>query len=239
MILINGVLSGASKKAKPAVESVPPKIHVSISKDEFMGLKGGEKISCRDVAKFALNVLYNNEYFLINRGIWANYRADVNGGGTQIIYIERKDGFSTREILMEIWCSSTFADENFLYEADKITDGHKDYHPTINQGKHRFDVERSRVYFDWSSDEAVQWRSEIMGFSMYPENLSDWLDEKLEMSVRCSNKPFCCDNKNTVSKSLIEYYAAEGYSFEDFTKRLKCSKCLTGFGIVAAYRTCK
>ena len=51
------------------------------SKDEFMELKGGEKISCRDVAKFALNVLYNNEYFLINRGIWANYRADVNGGG--------------------------------------------------------------------------------------------------------------------------------------------------------------
>lgn len=239
MILINGVLSGGSKKAKPTVESVPSKINVSISKNEFLELKDGEKISCRDVAKFALNILYNSEYFLLNRGIWANYRDDVNGGGTQIIYIERKDEISTREILMEIWCSSTFADENFLYEADKITDGHKDYHPAINQGKHRFDVERCRVYIDWSSDEAVQLRSDIAGFSLYPQSLSGWLDEKIEMSVRCSNEPFCCNNRKTISKSLIKYYAVEGYGFEDFTKRLKCSKCLTGVGIVAAYRTSK
>lgn len=239
MKLINGVLSGGPKKTKPAVESVSPKINVSISKNEFLELKDGEKISCRDVAKFALNILYNNEYFLLNRGIWANYRDDVNGGGTQIIYIERKNETTTREILMEIWCSSTFADENFLYEADKITDGHKDYHPTINQGKHRFDVERSRVYIDWGSDEAVQLRSDIAGFTSYPENLSGWLDEKIEMSVKCSNEPFCCNNRKIVSKSLIEYYAAEGYGFEDFTKRLKCSKCVTGMGVVAAYRTCK
>lgn len=108
--------------------------------------------------------------------------------------------------------------------ADLIMDKGKDYEPTVNRGKHRFVANSAAIQIDWNSDETQQWRSDIERLSRSPDTLSGWIEDDLEMLVRCGSGYFC-RKPAILTKNDLKRYVAAGLSLEDLKTRLKCTKC--------------
>ncbi len=100
----------------------------------------------------------------------------------------------------------------------------KDYEPTVNRGKHRFVANSAAIQIDWNSDETQQWRSDIERLSRSPDTLSGWIEDDLEMLVRCGSGYFC-RKPAILTKNDLKRYVAAGLSLEDLKTRLKCTKC--------------
>ncbi|WP_197029404.1 hypothetical protein [Paracoccus pantotrophus] len=100
----------------------------------------------------------------------------------------------------------------------------KDYEPTVNKGKHRFVAVSAELGIDWNSDEIQQWRSDIERLSRSSDTLTGWIENNLEMIVRCGSGYFCRKPAILTINDLKQHVAA-GLSLEDLKNRLKCSKC--------------
>lgn len=184
-----------------------------------------KEVSHRDIAKLALAMHEHSYFFTLRRGLRMNFSRDLNGGGTQGLFIHKESDSSNAQGLIEVFFDAT-SDKNtqYLYEADLITDQRKDYEPSVNRGKHRFISKRARLLVDWNSDEIQQWRSDIVRLKKSPDTLSDWIDNELEMLIRCGH-PYFCRIPAIFTKSDLQRYAEKGYTLEDLRTKFKCYKC--------------
>lgn len=182
-------------------------------------------VSHREIAKLALAMHDRSYFFQLRRGLRMNFSRDLNGSGVQGLFIHRESDAWNAEGLIEVYFDYT-SDKNtqFLYEAELITDQRKDYEPSINRGMHRFISKRAKLRIEWDGDEIQQWRSDIERLNMSPKTLNDWIDNELEMSVRCSH-PYFCREPAIFTKSDLQRYAEKGYTLDDLRTKFKCSKC--------------
>jgi len=184
-----------------------------------------QEVTCDDIAKLALAMRDHTYFFETRRGLTINFSRDLNGSGTQGLYIAKKSNYDNPKNLISVVFDYTYdKDVDFLYEADLFVDQRKDYEPTINKGKHRFISNSADLRIDWNSDEALQWRSDIERLSRVPDTLTGWIDADLEMLVRCSTG-YLCGGNNILTRADLDRHVAAGLSLEDLKARLKCSKC--------------
>lgn len=184
-----------------------------------------QEISCGDIAKLALAMHDHSYFFSLCRGLSIRFSRDLNGSGTQGLFITKESNEADPPNLIQVLFRQTYdKDGEFLYEADLIMDRGKDYEPTVNKGKHRFMAEAAAMEIDWNSVETQQWRLDIERLSKSPETLTGWIEDDLEMLVRCDSGYFC-RKPAILTKNDLEQYIAAGLSLEDLKTRLKCSKC--------------
>lgn len=183
------------------------------------------EVTCDEIARLAL-AMHNHMYFFsFRRGLSIRFSRDLNGSGTQGLYITRESDERNPPHLIQVFFDYTYQkDSEFLYEADLIMDKGKDYEPTINKGKHRFVANSAAIQIDWNSDETQQWRSDIKRLSRSPDTLADWIGDDLEMLVRCGSG-FFCRKPVILTKETLKRYAAAGLCLQDLKTRLTCSKC--------------
>lgn len=186
-----------------------------------------QEITCDDIARLALAMRDYSYFFSLRRGLSIKFSHDLNGSGVQGLFITRKsDNINPPYLIQVLFYTTNKKDGEFLYEADLIMDQGKDYKPGVNRGKHRFVAESATMQIDWNSDETQQWRSDIDRLSRSPDTLTGWIEEDLEMLVRCDS--FVCGWLRTpviLTKSDLKLHVAAGLSLEDLKARLKCSKC--------------
>ncbi len=184
-----------------------------------------QEITCDDIARLALAMHDHSYFFSLCRGLSIRFSRDLNGSGTQGFYITKKSDETNPPHLIQVFFDYTYEkDGEFLYEADLIMDKGKDYEPTVNRGKHRFVANSAAIQIDWNSDETQQWRSDIERLSRSPDTLSGWIEDDLEMLVRCGSGYFC-RKPAILTKNDLKRYVAAGLSLEDLKTRLKCTKC--------------
>lgn len=184
-----------------------------------------QEIACGDIAKLALAMHEHSYFFAIRRGLKIRFSRDLNGSGTQGLYIRKEDGdLDASDLIQAVFRQTYNQDSEFLYEADLIMDRGKDYEPTVNKGKHRFVAQSAYMLVAWDSDEAKQWRLDIERLSRSPETLTGWIADDLEMLVRCSSG-FFCRKPAILTKGDLQRYVEDGLNLEDLKARLKCSKC--------------
>jgi hypothetical protein len=184
-----------------------------------------QEITCDDIARLALAMHDRSYFFSLRRGLSIRFSPDLNGGGMQGLYITKESEEKNPPHLIQVFFKHTYEkDGEFLYEADLLMDQRKDYEPTVNKGKHRFVADSAAIQIDWNSDETQQWRSDIERLSRSPDTLSGWIEDDLEMLVRCGSGYFC-RKPAILTKNDLKRYVAAGLSLEDLKNRLKCSKC--------------
>lgn len=184
-----------------------------------------QEIRCDDIARLALAMHDHSYFFSLYRGLSIRFSRDLNGGGTQGLYITRKSDETNPIRLITVIFDYTYKkDGEFLYEADLIMDHGKDYEPTVNRGKHRFVASLAAIQIDWNSNETRQWRSDIKRLSNSPDTLSGWIENDLEMLVRCGSRG-CWRKPAILTKDDLNRHVAAGLGLEDLKTRLKCSKC--------------
>lgn len=182
------------------------------------------EVSCNDIAKLALAMHAHSPFFWLRRGLNIRFSRDLNGSGTQGLYISRETRDTKPSYLIQSFFRQTYSKEGeFLYEADLIMDQRKDYEPTVNKGKHRFVAECVDIQIEWHSNEVRQWQADLDRISKVPGTLSDWVEADLEMLVRCVGG--FCRGHAILTKSDLTRYAATGLKLEDLKARLRCSKC--------------
>lgn len=184
-----------------------------------------QEITCDHIARLALAMHDHSYFFSLYRGLSIRFSRDLNGSGTQGLYITKESHETNPPHLIQVVFDYTYEkDGEFLYEADLIMDKGKDYEPTVNKGKHRFVAKSAAMQIDWNSDETQQWRSDIERLSRSPDTLSGWIEDDLEMLVRCGSGYFC-RKPAILTKNDLKQYVTAGLSLEDLKTRLKCSKC--------------
>jgi len=184
-----------------------------------------EEITCDDIAKFALAMYDHIHFFSLRRGLRMRFSRDLNGSGTQGLYITREADEEDPSPLVQVVFDRTYGENGeILYEADLIMDQRKDYEPTVNKGKHRFAACYATIRADWHSEEIMQYRSDIERLSKSPDTLRDWIEQALEMQVNCTSGYFC-RKPVILNKNDLERFSIEGLTLEDLKARLKCSKC--------------
>lgn len=184
-----------------------------------------QEITCDDIARLALAMHEHSYFFSLRRGLNIRFSRDLNGSGTQGLYIKKEDDERGSPDLIQVIFQQTYKkDGEFLYEADLIMDRGKDYEPTVNKGKHRFVAQSATMLIDWNSDEVPQWRLDIERLSRSPETLAGWIADDLEMLVRCASGYFC-RKPAILTKNDLKRHVSAGLSLEDLKTRLKCSKC--------------
>lgn len=189
-----------------------------------MGITAGKQSMYDDIARLALAIHDHSYFFSLRRGLKTSFSRDLNGSGTQGLYIKRKDDEDVSSFLITVIFGPIYGkDEEFLYEADLITDQRKDYEPTINRGKRRFGARAATIEVDWHCDEARQWRLDVARLSQSPDTLTGWLEANLEMLVRCGSRN--CWHSAILSKTDLERHVAAGLTLESLREQLKCSEC--------------
>lgn len=186
---------------------------------------GLQEITCDNIARLALAMYDHSHFFSLRRGLSIQFSRDLNGSGTQGLFIKRKSDEINHPSLIEVIFRQSYKkDSDFLYEADLIMDQRKDYEPTVNKGKHGFLADAAHLQIEWSSEELEQWRSDVDRLSKSPETLNSWIEADLEMLVRCRTGYFCREAV-ILTKSDLAAHAAAGLSLQDLERRLTCSKC--------------
>ncbi|WP_081674096.1 hypothetical protein [Novosphingobium lindaniclasticum] len=177
-----------------------------------------------EIARLALAMDEHSYFFSLRRGVKTRFSRDLNGSGTQGIYINRADDeFSSDYLISVVFQPSYGKDDEFLYEADLITDQRKDYEPTVNRGKHRFKAWRAYMEVDWNGDECRQWQADVVRLSRSADTLTGWIQADLEMIVRCGSRN--CWHSAILSKTDLERHVAAGMTLEALTSQFKCSEC--------------
>lgn len=203
--------------------------NVRVRQGETVELGSGgatpQEITCDDIARLALAMHEHSYFFSLRRGLNIRFSRDLNGSGTQGLYIKKEGDERGYPDLIQIVFRQTYKkDVECLYEADLIMDRGKDYEPTVNKGKHRFVAELAEMLIDWNSDEVQQWRLDIERLSRSPETLVGWIADDSEMLVRCASGYFC-RVPAILTKNELKRHVEAGLSLEDLKTRLKCSKC--------------
>lgn len=188
------------------------------------GGRGQQEVTCDDLARLALAIHDHRYFFSLRRGLDIRFSRDLNGSGTQALYVRRKSGSEGSPPLMECGFDRAYGkDDQVLYEADLIMDQRKDYEPALNRGQHPFAARSATLRAEWFSDEIKQYRSDIERLSRTPDTLRRWIDDGLEMQVNCSLAH--CRKPTILENADLERYHAAGLSLDDLKSRLKCSKC--------------
>ncbi|HKX80150.1 MAG TPA: hypothetical protein VJM34_16670 [Novosphingobium sp.] len=184
-----------------------------------------QEITCDDIARLALAMHEHSYFFSLRRDLSIRFSRDLNGSGTQGLYIRKEGDEWDAPALIQVVFQQTYKqDGEFLYEADLIMDRGKDYEPTVNKGKHRFEAQSAAMLTEWNSEEVQQWRLDIERLSRSPKNLVDWIADDLEMLVKCASGYFC-RKPAILTKNDLKQHVEAGLSLEDLKTRLKCSKC--------------
>ena len=210
-----------------AEKSIIRNVHLRQGETAKLGSDGDtpQEITCDDIARLALAMHEHSYFFSLRRGLKISFSRDLNGSGTQGLYIKKEgDERGSPDLIQVVFQQTYKKDGEFLYEADLIMDRGKDYEPTVNKGKHQFVAQSAAMLFDWNSDEVHQWRSDIERLSRSPETLAGWIADDLEMLVRCAPGYFC-RKPAILTKNDLKRHVSAGLSLEDLTTRLKCSKC--------------
>jgi len=215
-----------------AQEQKPPTSEVCVRQGDIIKFPrtghSEQEVSCDDIARLALSIDEHSYFFSQRRNISTRFSRDLNGSGTQGLYIarERNNVTDTENLIRVFFNYTSKEDANFLYEANLFKDQGKDYEPTINHGMHRFVAELACIRIDWNCDEIQQWQSDIKRLSKSPDTLAGWIDNELEMLVRCSSKS-CWREPVILNASDLKQHISAGLTLAELTARLKCSKCGT------------
>ena len=183
------------------------------------------KIDCDQIARFALAIQDNGYFFFQHYGLVSRFSRDLNGSGTQGLYIARSRMDLDRKSIISVYFDPVYSlDGVVLYEADLIMDQGKDYEPTVNKGRHKFMAQRAFMQVDWHDDEVRGWQSDVARLSYQPETLSEWVSKDYDMLVTCNNEYCCRSSAIITNKDLVSFVAAR-LSLNDLKSRLKCSEC--------------
>lgn len=188
------------------------------------------EITCRDIASVAWGIYSNSLSFQQRFGIVARYSDDFNGGGDQSLEIGKGEHvFFENYVIRVIY--SRFGEGNFVYEADLLMDGSKDYHPTRNLGKTQFFADR--VFVDiadpddvltWINESYVKWREHLTRICEPHSTLREWVDSHLDMAVKCAD--YTCNNEvRIIPNNDLKPYVTAGVTLEDLQNRLVCARC--------------
>ncbi|HGM6766195.1 hypothetical protein V6X42_06305 [Serratia marcescens] len=189
---------------------------------DIMGACADIPYNHKDIVRLALAMYDHSYFFSLRRHLNINFSRDLNGSGIQGLFITKQS--DEMELIQVIFDCTYSKNDDFLYEADLITDQRKDYEPTVNKGKHRFVAKKAELKIDWNSDEIHEWRSDIERLTRSHDTLDDWLKNGSEMLVRCASG-FFCRKPAILTLNDLKQYVAMGVTLEDLKTRLKCSKC--------------
>ncbi len=188
------------------------------------------KITCRDLASTAWGIYTNGIFFRHKFGIDARYRQDINGGGAQLVEIGRGGVYDEMDCTIRV-IFSRHIKSDWIYEADLMMDGRKDYHPTRNLGKTKFGAEFAQINITdpeellaWINGSYVPWVRELSRISKPHSTLLEWVESGLNMGVRCSD--FFCENEvKVIPNNDLKKYLTSGATLENLREKLACSKC--------------
>lgn len=207
---------------------------VRVSHGESLRIEGEDhsikQMSCDDIARMALAMYEHGHFFSMRRGLSFDFRRDLNGSGSQGLYIKRtaKDlripVLDGSDRLMQIFFDvPSTKDRELLYEADLTQDGRKDYEPSINKGKRWFAATRADLMIDGNGEEFGVWLADLDRLLRMPGNLSEWIERDLQMFVAC--KSLYCREPAILTKDDLRILFEKGLELNDLASRFRCSKC--------------
>lgn len=209
------------------------RVTFSFNKDQpeilLKGAHGTLSVTYHDLAVAAWGIYQNINYFRRKCGIFPRYRSDFNGGGNQLIEIRVKDSLDDDDCILRV-VYSTYGKEDYIYEADLIADGRRDYHPVRNHGKRKFmadftsiNVETSEDLLSFMNGRYLSWIETIKWLSKPHETLDEWVGSGFDMGVKCPD--FTCAHISNIQNGTLASYLALGVDLEALSHRLSCSKC--------------
>lgn len=195
-----------------------------------VGPAGRLEITCRDLSVLTWGIYQNAASFRKRFGIFAKYRDDIDGSGRQLIEVGDAGSKDPDDFLITA-IFSTSHPEDWIYEADLMRDGIRDYHQTKNLGKHRFGADYIQVNIPdpnellfWINESYLPWFEELSRLSKPHGTLAEWVASGLDMNVRCSGL-FCENTTKVIPLDNLKKLLASGATLETLRERLVCSTC--------------
>ena len=191
-----------------------------------------------DIAKLALTIHKNKNFFKLHHRISSYFSNDINGSGEQLLYIQRMDpetaspldkkswglhmAVPSRNPLIEVIFYYSFSkNSKSLYENNLIVDRGKDYMPSVSKGNHWFQPSRVRIGFDWNNGELMRWIHDFDRIKKISDNISDLIEGNFRIFLKCKNTNgifIKCDNSVILNKNDIIQYQSYSNSIENIKK---------------------
>lgn len=204
------------------------------------GKAGSTDITCRDLGSAAWGIYSNSQFFRFRFGVAAQYRNDLNGGGSQEVVVHRtrpEDDLSIfggivrdENTILTVIFSHRRA-EDWIYEASLLMDGRKDYEPVRNLGTAKFGVEQADIYMAepgeilaWINGSYLPWTQELSRVCQPHATLSEWVESDLDMGIRCAERT-CANGVKVMANSALREHLASGATLETLRERLACTTC--------------
>jgi len=206
--------------------------YINWSKEEALSapiFQGAQEIGARDLASLAVISSKYHAFFKRVHGIEASYKNDINGTGEQFrsVSIRSSDGSLIAEFSSYFGSSN---DDNFVYEADLWRDQRKSSMPTLNRGKHKFDIKDLYLcfhdqakLFNWVRYAYPEINSHISLFNRNRDDLIRWTQAGLDMRVVCYMTD--CRNASILSNEQLMDLRKKGEVLASLSRKLRCSKC--------------
>lgn len=190
----------------------------------------GKEISCQDFASLAWGMLSNSHSFLHRFSVQCSLNQDFNGSGMQKLEVCRvgvpSDEYPILSVLFEAcW------EVGWIYEANLIMDGRKDYEPPINRGKHKFCVRSARInvynstgMLEFVNDNYIPWEEQLYRCGLPHATLAEWASSRVDMLIKCSN-PLCSSPYKVLPTMKLQEFFSSGLDLSMLRTRLTCSVC--------------
>lgn len=206
--------------------------YLNWSKDEALSapiFQGAQEIGARDLASLAVISSKYHVFFKRVHGIEASYKNDINGTGEQFRSVSIKDAEGSLIAEFSSYFDSSH-DDVFVYEADLWRDQRKSSMPTLNRGKHKFDIKGLYLcfpdqakLFNWVRLAYPVINSHISLFNRNRDDLIRWTETGLDMRVVCYMTD--CRNASILSNGQLMALRKKGEVLASLSRKLRCSKC--------------
>ena len=119
----------------------------------------------------------------------------------------------------------------WIYEANLIMDGRKDYEPSVNHGKRKFCASSARInvfnpaeLLDWINNCYMPWQEQLYRCALPHGTLAEWVSSRTDMLVKCSNLE-CCSPFMVLPEKKLSEYLSSGLDLGALRSKLTCSFC--------------
>jgi len=211
----------------------PSGISLSLRRDDeallIKGVTPSFRVTCDDIARLAFAMHESHLFFIHRHGLKLDFCRDLNGGGTQRLTITPSGSGEVPNWTLEAFYTPIYSDDPWIYQADLLMDGRKDYDPVINRGKHGFcadsihiRVPPSETVADWFVANYLVWEKELGRVQLPYSTLRQWFESGFHMWVTCQDA-FC--HRAVLSNDSLKQYADTGLTVEELSARMRCTQC--------------
>lgn len=185
-------------------------------------------ITCDDIARLAVAMHESRLFFIHRHGLKLDFCRDLNGSGTQALTITPSGLGKVPDWTLEAVFSPVNSGD-YIYQADLLVDGRKDYDPVMNRGKHGFRADRVHmrvsppdIVSDWLVGNYLIWESELDKVQLPHSTLEEWVGNGFHMWVICQDV-FC--HRSVLPNDRLKEFADAGLSLEELNSKMRCTQC--------------